>query len=172
MIRSSGYNGFSFREIAAEIGIKSSSVHHHFPAKGDLALAVANRYSGDFFAALGDPAPSGSTCESRLLHYCQVFERAHASTGQACLCGMLSHEADLLPDKVKQVVTDFVDRNVCWIEEAIVDGTADRNREDAKEKAYLVYCSIEGAMAVASLKQNEHWIAIVSDQLVQNILRS
>jgi hypothetical protein len=30
-IRSAGYAGFSFRDLAAEIGIKSASVHHHFP---------------------------------------------------------------------------------------------------------------------------------------------
>ncbi len=29
-----GFGGFSFREIAADVGIKSSSVHHHFPDEG------------------------------------------------------------------------------------------------------------------------------------------
>jgi hypothetical protein len=29
-IRSAGYAGFSFRDLAAEIGIKTASVHHHF----------------------------------------------------------------------------------------------------------------------------------------------
>ena len=29
-IRNAGYGGFSFRDLAAEIGIKSASVHHHF----------------------------------------------------------------------------------------------------------------------------------------------
>ena len=32
-IRNAGYGGFSFRDLAAEIGIKSASVHHHFPTK-------------------------------------------------------------------------------------------------------------------------------------------
>src|SRR6478752_8675700 len=30
-MRVAGYAGFSFRDLAAEIGIKSASVHHHFP---------------------------------------------------------------------------------------------------------------------------------------------
>ncbi len=29
-IRDRGYGGFSFRDLAAEVGIKSASVHHHF----------------------------------------------------------------------------------------------------------------------------------------------
>src|ERR1700720_895295 len=31
-----GFGGFSFREIAADVGIKSSSVHYHFPTKENL----------------------------------------------------------------------------------------------------------------------------------------
>jgi len=33
LIRNAGYGGFSFRDLAAEIGIKSASVHHYFPPK-------------------------------------------------------------------------------------------------------------------------------------------
>lgn len=47
-IRHAGYRGFSFRELAAELGIKSASVHHHFPTKATLAAAVVRRYADDF----------------------------------------------------------------------------------------------------------------------------
>jgi TetR/AcrR family transcriptional repressor of nem operon len=40
-IRQAGYRGFSFRDLAAEIGIKSASVHHHFPTKAGMAAAGA-----------------------------------------------------------------------------------------------------------------------------------
>jgi len=36
-----GFGGFSFREIAADVGIKSSSVHYHFPTKENRAAAGA-----------------------------------------------------------------------------------------------------------------------------------
>jgi TetR/AcrR family transcriptional repressor of nem operon len=45
-MRNAGYGGFSFRDLAAEIGIKSASVHHHFPTKATMAAAVARRYAG------------------------------------------------------------------------------------------------------------------------------
>src|SRR2546430_14217400 len=40
-----GFGGFSFREIAADVSIKSSSVHYHFPTKEDLAAAVIHRWA-------------------------------------------------------------------------------------------------------------------------------
>jgi TetR/AcrR family transcriptional repressor of nem operon len=39
-----GYNGLSFRELAKAVGVKSASVHYHFPTKGDLGAALARRY--------------------------------------------------------------------------------------------------------------------------------
>jgi TetR/AcrR family transcriptional repressor of nem operon len=44
-IRLGGFNGFSFREVAADVGVKSSSVHYHFPTKERLAAAVVHRYT-------------------------------------------------------------------------------------------------------------------------------
>ena len=37
--------GFSFRELAADVGVKSSSVHYHFPTKEALAAAVIRRWA-------------------------------------------------------------------------------------------------------------------------------
>ena len=51
-IRKAGYGGFSFRDLAAEVGIKSASVHHHFRTKASMAAAVARRYGDRFFAAV------------------------------------------------------------------------------------------------------------------------
>jgi TetR/AcrR family transcriptional repressor of nem operon len=44
-MRGGGFNGFSFREIADDVGVKSSSVHYHFPTKEKLAAAVVHRYT-------------------------------------------------------------------------------------------------------------------------------
>lgn len=72
-VRSGGYNRFSFRDIADEVGIKSSSVYYHFPTKEDLTLAVAVRYKDNFLASLGEPTPEGNTPEFRIAHYSGLF---------------------------------------------------------------------------------------------------
>ena len=52
MVQNRGYNALSFRELAAEVGVKSSSVHYHFPTKGDLAVALARRYTDNLVVYL------------------------------------------------------------------------------------------------------------------------
>ncbi len=43
-VQAHGYNAVSFRELAKEVGIKSASIHHYFPTKGDLGAAVLQHY--------------------------------------------------------------------------------------------------------------------------------
>jgi TetR/AcrR family transcriptional repressor of nem operon len=47
-----GYGGLSFRDLAAEVRIKSASIYHYFPSKADLGAAVARLYREDSVAAL------------------------------------------------------------------------------------------------------------------------
>jgi len=43
LLKERGWNGFSTRELADEIGISSASLHHHYTTKADLIAAVAAR---------------------------------------------------------------------------------------------------------------------------------
>jgi TetR/AcrR family transcriptional repressor of nem operon len=46
-MRIGGFKGFSFRAIAADVGVKSASVHYHFPTKEKLAATVVRRYTDE-----------------------------------------------------------------------------------------------------------------------------
>jgi TetR/AcrR family transcriptional repressor of nem operon len=43
-----GYNAFSYRDLAERVGIRSASIHHHFPSKADLGRALVARYRDRF----------------------------------------------------------------------------------------------------------------------------
>ncbi len=53
-VQDRGYGGLSFRELAKEVGIKSASIHHYFPTKGELGSALAARYTSDFLHYLDE----------------------------------------------------------------------------------------------------------------------
>src|ERR1700676_3710637 len=55
-MRLAGFTGFSFREIAADVGIKSSSVHYHFPTKENLAAAVTRSASPNILIKISPQA--------------------------------------------------------------------------------------------------------------------
>ena len=78
-----GYNGFSYADIAGEVGIRKASIHHHFPSKTDLGIAVVDRYIARFGTALAAIA-SESVTINRMTSSCAVPCRASA-TISACV---------------------------------------------------------------------------------------
>lgn len=41
--RQRGYDGFSYADLAGDVGLRKASIHHHFPTKATLALALIER---------------------------------------------------------------------------------------------------------------------------------
>lgn len=33
LVRQRGFNGFSYRDLAERVGVKTSSIHYHFPSR-------------------------------------------------------------------------------------------------------------------------------------------
>lgn len=135
-IRTSGYNGFSFREIAADVGVKSSSVHHHFPTKPALAAAVARRYTDRFEAAL---AKAKSVEDWRA-----VFRKALVQEGQMCLCGVLGAESGDLPPEVSAEARRFFTRSVQALGRLYGPRAA-----ASRQTALRIMALFEGAMMLA-----------------------
>ena len=49
-----GYNGFSYADIAGEVGIRKASIHHHFPSKVDLVRTLVARHRERTEASMAD----------------------------------------------------------------------------------------------------------------------
>ncbi len=149
MARTGGYQGFSFREIAKQVGIKAASVHYHFPGKDDLGAAIARRYTDRFLAALGVPEDTGLAPEALLARYIGAYRSSLADDGLMCLCGMFGAEIADLPAPVADETRRFFEANVDWLERVYArarpaDG-ADRNRA----AALRLIAMLEGGLILA-----------------------
>ena len=136
-IRQSGYNAFSFRDLAKEVGIKSSSVHYYFPTKTDLAAAVARRYTDRFMATLEGTDPS-----AMVQTYKKAFRKAYVTDGQMCLCGVLASESAALPKVVAREAKRFFDMCLGRLSKR-GSGAVSRNA------ALGVMAKLEGALLLA-----------------------
>ena len=83
-VQHSGLGGLSFRTLAEEIGIKSSSVHYHFPEKADLAGALIERYSERFFSQLKEISSRKWGLKRKISAFIAIFEQV-AEEEKICL---------------------------------------------------------------------------------------
>src|SRR5215213_2190097 len=91
LVQARGFNGFSYADVAAELGVTKASLHYHFAGKTELGQALITRYAERFFTALEQIEGSVPAAPAKLDAYAGLY--ADVLRGQRmCLCGMLAAE--------------------------------------------------------------------------------
>lgn len=139
-VRLAGYHGFSFRELAADVGIKSASVHHHFPTKEALIAQLTAHYRGK----IKEELTSFPTGRARVAAYRTMFRDQLELGFGMCLAGMLGVEREELPNSVAEETRRFFDMLVADLTDALRDDS-----EDPGRAATAIVAQLEGAMLLA-----------------------
>lgn len=112
-LQAKGVNSLSFRELAAALDIKSSSIHYHFPQKDDLIQTLMQGYSEAVSAGLAQISASTEAGRARLI---ALVDMIGASLQQRqCTAGVLAAESAQISKRAKKSVADFFIQLGNWI---------------------------------------------------------
>lgn len=151
LVQTRGFNGFSYADISAELGITKAALHYHFPTKAELGRALIDRYTEVFGEALAGIAAAQGDAPSRLAMYARLYEDVLAK-GRICLCGMLAAEYATLPKTMQDGVRTFFDANEVWLSRVLEEGRQAgelRFLGSPQESARLITGALEGSMLLA-----------------------
>ena len=172
-VQTKGFNGFSYRDLAAEIGIKTSSIHYHFPTKDALALELVKTYHAAFNLELDRITAESGNGRSQLEKYIELFEGNLAVDNKFCLCGMLASEINSLSNDVKQAIQDFFTANEVWLSRVIANGQKDgsiKNIGSADVLATQLLATLEGAMLIVRSAEKDNLAKF--QQIIQSMVQS
>lgn len=164
-MRQGGFDAVSYRDLAAAVGIKASSVHYHFPQKADLGRAVVERYTAKLLAFLGSPDAPTDSAEARIQKLCAAYQHALIHEEVPCLCCVLGAESLDLPGVVSQAVNRFFTQMIDWTTTALLaateaqgdGGSSDRllgDRQAAEALAQHIIGTLQGTMITALTLQD------------------
>ena len=149
MVQAHGYNALSFREIGKEVGVSSASIHHHFPTKGDLGAALAQRYTDDGSAWLEKLLATSKDAHKCMTGYTAIFRAALLNDNRMCLAGLMSAEYADLPVEVRVEVDRFTTVNVKWLTEVLALRKTKAGKDVIQHQALAIFAALEGAQLVA-----------------------
>jgi TetR/AcrR family transcriptional regulator, transcriptional repressor for nem operon len=148
-----GYNGFSYADIAAVVGIRKASIHHHFPTKVDLVRALVKQYREEAEAGIAEierrvPDPIG-----QLRAYTGYWESCIGipETG-FCLCALLATQVPVLPDEIVVELRTYFRALSAWLTSVLEHGAQQGNitlASDAHSEAEALMAAVHGAMVSA-----------------------
>jgi TetR/AcrR family transcriptional repressor of nem operon len=148
LIRGRGYSGFSYADLSSAVGIRKASIHHHFPTKTDLAVALLEayraRYAGSLDAILAASEDGIARIDAYAAFYLQGVER-----GLGCLCAALAAELETLPVALRADLAAFFEAHVAWLERVLREGQANgtiRAGLAPAAAARMIIATLEGAL--------------------------
>jgi TetR/AcrR family transcriptional repressor of nem operon len=151
LVQDRGYNGFSYADIAGELGIAKASLHYHFAGKAELGEALIERYSARFAEALETIDGTLAGASAKLEAYAKLYTDVLRGD-RMCLCGMLAAEYQTLPPPMRTSVISFFDSNTIWLAGVLTDGQSKQTLSfsgSPVEAAQTVLSALQGAMLVA-----------------------
>lgn len=146
LLRTKGYAAFSYADLADEIGIKKASIHHHFPTKEGLGIAVIESYLFRFeknLALINEQSPDALV---RLNAFASLFVDS-SENGMLPLCGALAAELSALPESLKELTRKFFQIHLLWLESNLAKGQAEnliRGDLNPKEISRAILNILEG----------------------------
>lgn len=118
-IRDKGYNAFSFKDISNDIGIKTASIHYHFPSKSDLGVATIKEHiarAEDLQRRVANESPLVKL-EAFLAIHTQIKKE-----NKVCIVGSLSTDLNTLDKSIKTELQEFAQIVIDWLTKVLLEG--------------------------------------------------
>lgn len=155
LLRSRGFNGFSYHDISKPLGIRNAAVHYHFPTKADLAVAVIDRYRGilrertaAFMAGDGEPV-------AQLDGFIDFSTAECCQESTMCPVGALSSDYYSLPEPIRSAGNRLLEELLAWMTRVCTVGREQGKfhfEGDPAIKGEQIVASLQGARQLARFR--------------------
>ena len=147
-----GYNAVSYGDIAKLAQIRKASIHHHFPAKADMGLALMDRHADRLAQRLAGLSSRSRTGADALRGYLEECCNACSDARSTTLILAMASDAPLLSSETRNMLSKAQKMVIQWL-----SGTMQRGRQDRSiavsgmpdEEGLAAYAQIAGAQLAA-----------------------
>lgn len=151
-VRARGYDGFSYADLAADVGIRKASIHYHYPTKADLGLALIQRYRERIHTHFVDIAETGKSAGTKLRAYLRFYRDAMEDGDIVCLCVAFAISRDTLAEPILNELNQFHDANIKWLTGVYTEAREDMsiaNVGEPAQEAAMTLALVEGGHLIA-----------------------
>jgi len=169
-----GFSAFSYADIAEAIEIRKASIHHHFPTKTALVVAVLERHrlrAQEAYAGLDEHVPAPV---DRLKKYVDYWEACIRSMSQPfCIAALLGAELPSLPEEVQAEVGKHFTALRQWVAKTMKDGVKQKTiklQGTAEVEAEMLMAAVHGGMISARVNNSSVIFKQITTNAVQRLM--
>jgi len=159
LIQQRGVNGFSYADIAKELGLSKPSLHHHFATKSALVTCLFEKYTEQLITYLSSLDRNNLSAKDKLYGYCDLY-RVSLNKERICLGGMLSAEVLTLKPDIKPLLSHFFERQQQWLIQVLEQGETSGELQlttSANKQATLMIATLQGALVASRATETKEF---------------
>lgn len=171
-----GYSAFSYADIADAVQIRKASIHHHFPTKAGLVVAVLQAHRARIVAGMETLEAQFENPLLRIKNYFKYWENCiQEGTLSFCIGALMGAEMPSLPEEVQAEVRLHFAMLTEWFERTLKSGAKSRSillAGTAANEAQVLIAALHGGMLSARAAGTPDVFRIVAASALHRITPS
>jgi TetR/AcrR family transcriptional regulator, transcriptional repressor for nem operon len=167
LIRTRGYNAFSYQDISTAMGIKNAAVHYYFPSKENLGTAIIKTNIQRFEEMIDNMNNLKFEDWHQLETFLKIYVKSHREK-KLCIVGSLGSDYNTFNDSMKTELKKMTDLILEWLSNLLRQG-----REkgifafvgEPKDKAFVVFTSMVASLQLLRFSDRNEFKAIYQSVL-------
>ncbi|MCG6186668.1 TetR/AcrR family transcriptional regulator [Maribellus maritimus] len=156
LIRTKGYNAFSYQDISTELGIKNAAIHYYFPSKKNLVTSIVKTNIQRFEEMVENMESRNFDEWQQLDAFVKIYVKSRREK-KKCLVGSLSPDVKTLDESTQKELKKMVDMILRWLAFLLERG---KNKgvfafaDSAESKAMVIFSSLVASLQLSAVLGN------------------
>jgi TetR/AcrR family transcriptional regulator, transcriptional repressor for nem operon len=149
LLQTQGFESFSYRHLSERLGITKASIHHHFPKKDDLGVALCEwilQWHELKFAKIRN---TPGTAWDKLQGYLTITLSCSEGANKICPLSSLQSDINALPESMREALRKLDEHELTFIAQILREGRDSGELNfpgDTYHQAVLFVLACKGAL--------------------------
>ena len=166
LLQTHGFENFSYLDIANRLEITKASVHHHFPKKTDLGVALCQAISDWHKREFTNILSMDVDADTKLSAYFNELLRFVCGKNKICPLSSLQSDITTLPVEMRKAIAELDIQERAFIAQILEQGVSEGSYHfcgDVQTQALIIVLTSKAALQYSRL----HGVAIFEQVMKQ-----
>jgi len=155
LIRTKGYNAFSYQDISSELGIKNAAVHYYFPSKENLGTSIVKTNIQRFEEMIENMHARNFNEWQQIETFIKIYIKSHREQ-KLCIVGALGHDYYTLTKSTRKELKKITKLILHWLTGVLTTGKEKKLfvfNEEPRNKALLIFTCLVASLQLARIME-------------------
>ncbi len=170
LIRTRGYNAFSYQDISSELGIKNAAVHYYFPSKENLGTSIVKTNIQRFEEMIDNMHSRKFDEWQQLETFIKIYIKSHREH-KLCLIGSLGPDINTLSESTKAELAKMTEIILQWLTNLLSSGKANNVfvfEEEPLNRSTLILSNLIASLQLSRIIDRFDYKA-VCQSIIENL---